>query len=308
MGDGKMIYVNLRGNCGNQMFQYALARQIQKETNQDIVLSTYALDYDNIGSVYILKEFKADDNVTVTNKNILPKCMKYNSKIVKGIRKLFPNLYRDFISRKGYITDLCASHFYHKPYLDKKFKNYYIDGWFQSENYFHDISPMIKQDFKLKNTDNNENYLNLLKQINDSNSVCVTIRRGDYISNLKYKKIFYVCDLNYFNNAISEMTKKITNPTFFIFSDDIDWIKENVKCDYPMIFENSKFTIGEKISLMSSCKHFIISNSSFSWWCQYLSGNNDKTVIAPSYWYNTDKRKIGIYDNQNWFLMEVEHE
>lgn len=303
-----MIYVNLRGNCGNQMFQYSLARQIQEETGQDIVLSTYGLDYDNIGQIYILNEFKSDENVTVINQNILPRCMKYNSKIVKLIRKMFPNLYRRIIRKKGCITDLGSSHFYYKPYLDKKFKNYYIDGWFQSEKYFHNISSKIRSDFKLKKIDNKDNYTKLLKQINDTNSVCVTIRRGDYISNLKYKKIFYVCDLDYFNRAISEMAKNINNPTFFIFSDDIDWIKENVKCGYPMVFENSKYTIGEKISLMSSCKHFIISNSSFSWWCQFLSENKDKTVIAPSYWFNTDKRKIGIYDNQNWLLMEVGHE
>ena len=100
------------------------------------------------------------------------------------------------------------------------------------------------------------------------------------------------------------MKEKIDNPVLFVFSDDIKWAKENIKFEGIQIFyEDGNDTVDEKLRMMYSCKHFIISNSTFSWWAQFLSRNQDKIVIAPSRWYKNDVHSDLI--NENWIKIEV---
>ena len=104
------------------------------------------------------------------------------------------------------------------------------------------------------------------------------------------------------------MQKKLKDPTFFVFSDDIDWVKKNMKFPKSTYFETGDDPVWEKIRLMYSCKHFIISNSTFSWWAQYLSRNKKKIVIAPSRWgnqtYKCKNELIDIYQ-EDWILVDV---
>ena len=83
------------------------------------------------------------------------------------------------------------------------------------------------------------------------------------------------------------MTQKITNPHFFIFSDDQKWVKDNFKIKYPIAFidHNASKKDYEDLRLMSLCKHNIIANSSFSWWGAWLNSNPKKIVIAPKEWF-----------------------
>ena len=124
----------------------------------------------------------------------------------------------------------------------------------------------------------------LYEIINNTNSVCVTIRRGDYLST-NNKNVYYLCDEAYFQKAIQLIATKVNNPVFIFFSDDIEWVKNNIKVKFEAYYERGDDPIWEKIRLMYSCKHFIISNSSFSWWAQYLSRNEQKVVVSPNRWY-----------------------
>ena len=85
---------------------------------------------------------------------------------------------------------------------------------------------------------------------------------------------------------MDEIKKYVENPTFIFFSDDIDWVRQNIKVDVPCYYESGSDPVWEKLRLMYSCKHFIISNSSFSWWAQYLGRYSGKFVISPDHWYN----------------------
>ena len=98
------------------------------------------------------------------------------------------------------------------------------------------------------------------------------------------------------------MNKKTKNPVYIIFSDDIEWCRENIKFSENIYYEDGTDPVWEKLRLMYSCKHFIISNSTFSWWAQYLSRNNDKIVIAPARWHNSGYTN-DIYD-ENWLLIQ----
>ena len=122
------------------------------------------------------------------------------------------------------------------------------------------------------------------------------------VANDTIRKRHYVCTEEYFSKAIEEINQRVEKPRFVFFSDDIEWVKNNIPAPKDSLYEDGTDPVWEKLRLMSSCKHFIISNSTFSWWSQYLSENDKKVVIAPSKWsnfgYNPD-----IYQD-NWILVD----
>ena len=146
-----------------------------------------------------------------------------------------------------------------------------------------------------------ENIHFLSEIVSKKESVSIHIRRGDYISEKKINNIFFVCDLNYYQNAINYINDKIKNPTYFVFSDDLDWARDNliflsdvVYIDYK---DKSNSSSVEEIILMSKCKNHIISNSSFSWWGTWLCQKNDQINISPKKWDNTKIDKSDLVEN-----------
>lgn len=103
--------------------------------------------------------------------------------------------------------------------------------------------------------------------------------------------------------AIEQIKSRVENPVFFMFSDDIQWVRENVSTGCPTYYEDGTDPVWEKLRLMSACKHFIISNSTFSWWVQYLAKNEDKIVVSPSRWFNNDYKSPLI--DKKWIKIEV---
>jgi hypothetical protein len=162
-----------------------------------------------------------------------------------------------------------------------------IDGYWQTENYLIDIKDTILNDFQLKLPLRNE-LKEIALKISDSNSVSIHIRRGDYAQDKKTNAHHGTCSLEYYQEAIKLITEKIQNPIFYIFSDDIEWVKENLKINYPKyhVEGNKGF---EDMELMKNCKHNIIANSSFSWWAAWLNTNKEKIIIAPKNWLNNPK-------------------
>ena len=296
-----MIYVNMRGRAGNQMFEYAAARKLAIENNDKVVICAKNLINNPKNNFPLdLCDFSLtlDENVIIDYEMEFPRLVNSNSLIPKIMNRLCRNMYFKLLLKKGYIYNIGEKYF-EIPLLHNK--KIYMNGYFQNAAYFDKIKQIIIRDFKpLHPLDNDE----LLKYIINSNSVCLTIRRGDYVSNKKNKKIFYLCDKEYYIKGIEYIQKNVKNPVIFVFSDDIEWARNNLEFDLPTFFESGNNTISEKIQLMSACKHFIISNSSFSWWAQYLSKNENKIVVAPSRWY-VDNRENGMYNLQNWYLIDV---
>lgn len=306
-----MIYVDLKGNLGNQMFIYAFARKIQKETNQRIYLSTYNLKKYFPEYKFSLDEFVLNNNYEIGDKK-LPFYMNDNliiskifKKILKGkfgrkVHKLYFNLLNKFGKLFWLETE------YIKVNFEKlnKYKNIYVNGFWQSPKYFDDIKEILQNEFKSKESILKENE-ELYEVINSTNSVCLSIRRGDYITNKKITKRYYLCDENYFMRATKEIEKLEKDIVLICFSDDIKWVKENVSFNFPTYYESGKDTVSQKLLLMSSCKNFILSNSSFSWWAQYLA-NNTKNILAPSKWYYDGSGK-DIYQDE-WKLISVDKE
>lgn len=178
-------------------------------------------------------------------------------------------------------------------------KHIFFSGNLESDKYFDNIRDELLEEFSPKHDMIPENK-ELYDTIFNTNSVCISIRRGDFL-NPEFSKKHFICDKEYFVNAVKKMNELIENPQYIIFSDDIEWCKKNIDFIENAKFESGNDPVWEKLRLMYSCKHFIISNSSFSWWTQYLSRNKDKVVIAPKKWKN-----IGVFDDiyqKNWTLL-----
>ena len=171
----------------------------------------------------------------------------------------------------------------------KSCKNIFISGPWEKPSLFNDIRPVLLREFTplLPPPASNQS---LYEVIESSESVCISVRRGDYESDPACRATFSVCHKSYFEQAITIIQQKIKNPTFIMFSDDIEWVKSNLTVPGKVYYESGKDSVWEKLRLMYSCKHFIISNSTFSWWAQYLSRNPNKIVISPDRWYLPDKQ------------------
>jgi hypothetical protein len=158
-----------------------------------------------------------------------------------------------------------------------------IDQFYQSEKYFKEIDYQIRREFTLKKPISDP-------EIENSNSVSVHVRRGDYVNDSKTNQYHGTCSMEYYKKAIAEIKEKYPEVVFYFFSDDIDWVKENFNIDGEKmkIGSNSSLSDCEELILMSKCKHNIIANSSFSWWAAWLNQNPDKIVIAPKKWMNKE--------------------
>jgi hypothetical protein len=279
-----MIIVKLIGGLGNQMFQYAAARGLAHRNSTFMKLDLYGFETYKIRKYQlhcfnIVEQFAtiSEINAFITNSSA-KKSVKRQLRFFFGINQTESFYYP---STSIIEKNLCFSEdaFNQKGHI-------YLDGYWQSDKYFADIKEVIYRDFsfRIKPSTSNQRILN---QINNSNSISVHIRRGDYINNADFNLVHGTCPSEYYQNAISLINDKVHNPTFFFFSDDLHWVKQNITINQPHVYvdindEDSSF---EDLRLMSNCKHHIISNSSFSWWGAWLNQNPDKIVIAPRNWF-----------------------
>jgi hypothetical protein len=175
-------------------------------------------------------------------------------------------------------------------------KNIYVEGFWQTELYFKDIATLIREDLKIISK-HSEESINLAEMIKDTNAISLHIRSYDEVPK-NHGATFL--SINYYQNAINEIAKKVKNPHFYCFSDNVTWMTDNLKLDYPATIVNLNLnncfnsTI-EDLWLMSKCKHHIIANSTFSWWGAYLNQNTDKIVVCPQDY-------IGPSDQANQFM------
>lgn len=267
-----MIIVKILGGLGNQMFQYAYAKALQQK-GYDVKLDISEYETYKLHGGYQLDKYAID--IKLANNIEVGKF--YKSDFLSQV------LYRlNFMSKNvNYVESLV-----YDEGLLKLEDNSLIEGYFQSEKFFLEIREELLVAFSIKNT--LSNYTNKIKnKINlTKNSCSLHIRRGDYVSNSDANKVHGTCDLDYYKNAMQKIENFIGTVSYFIFSDDIVWVKENLKISNAIYIENLESRIPhEDIYLMSLCQHNIIANSSFSWWGAWLNQHDEKIVIAPKRWF-----------------------
>lgn len=275
-----MIIVEMSGGLGNQMFQYALYKSmLSKGIEATIDKSIYRdidhkelVDLDKFPNVSYVE---ADRKLSSTLRGY-----GYNDSIIDKIRnklsKSKRNLYHENLD-KGYQPEIF------------EFNNVYLNGYWQCEKYFCDIKQVILHDFRFpcENSADSE-IAKLAKEIEQCNSVCVHIRRGDYLRSDLVGIYGGICTEEYYKKAIEYIRSHVDNPVFYFFSNDMDWVKNNfVSEDYRYVNEYGFYDGMTDMYLMTKCWHNIVANSSFSWWGAWLGVQSDKIVICPDRWVNT---------------------
>lgn len=303
-----MIYVDVKGNLGNQLFIYAFARNLQEKTGQKICLNTTYLSKYFPDYTFSLDDYKLNENVYIESKKNLPFFMNIYMLPIKVIIRLFkknPIINKkfsirlfNFLAKRGYFLWLQETYINFKI---RPHKNYYVTGFWQSPKYFDYFSEELKKELTPQKEvlAYNRDFFDLIRH---KETICVTIRRGDYISNAKIKNSYYLCGPDFFYTGVKRLRDKYPDAIVICFSDDIEWVKTNLDFHCETYYESGNDPVWEKLRLMSACKHFVLSNSSFSWWAAYLSSRNGH-VIAPSKWY-VDNRQVDIY-REGWEYIEV---
>lgn len=279
-----MIIVKLKGGLGNQLFQYALGRHLALKNQTDLKLDTSFYN-DQVGVTprqYELAVFKI--RAKIASSGEINKIIGLQPPRI--IQKILNKLHLNY-HKQNYIQEDSLN--FQSSFLSWH-NNIYLDGYFQSENYFADIRPEILKELSLM--PDAENKVTVLSQkISSVNSVSLHVRRGDY-ANLPEANYFHgLCSLDYYQAALKIIQNKITEPHFFIFSDDLSWCRANFSNLQNVEFVTN-YSPAQDLILMSRCRHNIIANSSFSWWGAWLNQNITKIVIAPKRWFNNQNIDI----------------
>ena len=272
------------GGLGNQMFQYAFGRMLAEKNNTQVLLdlSSFKKQQVNITTrKYELDIFNLNTKIATKNDKRFIAFPSYRFKeyLINMLSKLFVKN----INKIQYIKEISCEY---NPDIILDCDNIYLEGYWQSEKYFKDIESIIRSNFNFNLKAERENEI-IGNKILSEYSVSIHIRRGDYVNNYKTNIHHGECSLEYYEDAISLINKKVKDPVYYIFSDDIEWAKRNIKMNVSKTFiNNNNGRDYEDLRLMSQCRHNIIANSSFSWWGAWLNNNPDKIIIAPKRWFN----------------------
>lgn len=311
----KKIILNASGRLGNQLFQYAFAKKVQKRQGGDIIINFYDIEqknklYPNQNWEDGLTDFQTTYKKVSLNKIEL--VLKYFSVFQKFLILLNFFLVRTFLRReniksyenlkpisKKYTQFLLSKGLYIFPIISGAYKESnediaFLNGKYENEKYILEVAEELKRDIipQYPVLEQNKDFYTHIK---NSQSVCITIRRGDYLTS-EHVKDFFQCDESYFLKGINVIKSKVENPVFFFFSDDLEYSKEfaetYLSAGDEYYIENPNNPIWEKVRIMSACKHFIISNSTFSWWVQFLGNYDGKIVVGPSSWFPKESSNI----------------
>lgn len=267
------------GGLGNQMFQYALGRHLAHKNNTQLKLDlSFFLDQGRKKKSHVARHYDLDIfNVRedfATAKEVFQLSKRVNHSLLdRAFNKIFGY-------KNSYIIE---PHFHFSDAVFNAPDNVYLAGYWQTEKYFAGIEPMIRSDFTFKEEMSGQ-AKELLDKINNTNSICLNVRRGDFATNSFHG--FYGTD--YFLKADEIIKQKTSDYSYYVFSDEIEWCEANLKFDVPTIFVSHQFA-GKKfqdyLRLMAGCKHFVIPNSSFAWWAVWFNQSPGKIVIAPKAWF-----------------------
>ncbi|MDR1598314.1 MAG: alpha-1,2-fucosyltransferase [Oscillospiraceae bacterium] len=294
-----MIFVEICCGLGNQLFTYAFFRWLQSQTGQPGL--AYMRPSPLYHSVYQLDRFNITPKLAVTFKkeefiDKAPKSLQYyldKSRIPKG-------------KRAGRHDDLGVYmngwNKFEKPPNPLK-QHYYINGFFQSPKFFESIKRTIVSEITLAGERKPSNKETMALIGRRANPVCVHVRRGDFVSRTHYNGI---CTVKYYDKAVEMILDAAPDARFFVFSDGMDWVRKSLAFPQSTVFveNNSEREAAEELEVMKACKHFIISNSTFSWWAQYLGAGDGSMVIAPNKFDAHNHKSNIIMDN--WRLLNSE--
>ncbi len=285
-----MVIVRIQGGLGNQLFQYALARSLSQRTGQPFKLDFTSYGHDELRKPG-LRSFRA--SLPVAGRLEISR-LKYGL----GEHFLAKLMRREPTKGVAFIQE--KTHSYDASILSLK-DPAYLDGYWQSEKYFHDFGDLIRSELVLREG-LPEASRKWEEKIRDCESISIHVRRGDYVANPANHSIFSVCSPGYYFRSAELVASSFPNARFFLFSDDPNWVRENLvpklggKAEVMAVSADP----AQDMYLMSRCRHNIIANSSFSWWAAWLNPNPGKIVVAPSEWFKQAERESPDLIPREW--------
>lgn len=290
-----MIVVRLKGGLGNQMFQYAAGRSLALRRGVSLRLDTSGFHSDPKRSYQLnhLRIVASPASANEVFRSTGRPQTRWHNWIVRFDRLL---------KRTGRVTalprlDLQGTlgirpriyqepHFQYDPSFHQLPDEIYLDGYWQSARYFSDISEKIRHELSVKEP-KPAPVSEMALRIENKLSVSVHVRRGDYVHEHTTATYHGTCSTDYYRAAAARLRTEVHDPHFFVFSDDLSWVQENLGFCTPRTLVDLDDEVGDhhEIELMSLCTHHIIANSSFSWWGAWLDPTPDAIVIAPGTWF-----------------------
>jgi len=296
-----MIIIRLTGGLGNQMFQYALARHLSIIKKTECLIDITPYNWDKL-RVFELNDIFSHKIKIADSKDIEKLLKKHKYSLLNRIKRKilggdFPYYLHSTVKEK---------HFRFDKNILKVSANSILVGHWQSEKYFLSIKNQIIEYFSFAK-EANIYYSQIIKSLSKmENTVSIHVRRSDYLNDKTTLAFHGLCSLEYYENAISYMNSKISQPFYIVISDDIEFCKNNFQnIDNKLFIENNMGADYEDLRLMNLCKHNIIANSSFSWWGAWLNQNPDKIVIAPKQWFANEEMQAQTQDliPESWIRM-----
>jgi hypothetical protein len=271
-----MIIVKLLGGLGNQMFQYAAGMALAKKYGLDIYLDMSYFNewYDMTPRPFELDKFHCD--VRYATPEEIGRIVR-RGRLRRTADSILQNQ-KVLIKENGQPAAIQSG----------KKLSVYLDGYWQSENYFKEFEADIRNCFRFRDLFSARTK-GLASEIKaNRNSVSVHIRRGDYLASEAMANWLGVCSPDYYSRAFQHISASVDQPFYYVFSDDLNWVQENIIKDNShmlAVTHNRKEDSWQDMYLMSLCRNHIIANSSFSWWGAWLDANPGKVVIAPDKWF-----------------------
>lgn len=295
-----MNRVLIFGGLGNQMFQHALNIALNKKGKKTKILFSNLFYEEHHSGFNLAYAFNLPLGfpLNVYNFLLLNADFLYKPRLPKSILRRLINSYL----KKKYTSYKELKEFVYDEEVFKQDSKLFIGIW-QVEEYFKDIESAIKEQFTFRRPKDSLNIA-LAERIQNTESISIHIRRGDYLQSEWLESHLVIKGIDYYNKALDYINRNIQNPTFYIFSDNIEWAQNNLKIKNAVyINHNSGKNSCFDMYLMSLCKHNIIANSTFSWWGAWLNKNKNKIVLMPEKWLNT-KDCGGIFPD-NWIKITV---
>lgn len=286
-----MIIVRLSGGLGNQMFQYAFGRATAKRLGAELAfdLSDATLQIHSgceLDRAFNLELRTATEREIKSVLGVLR--YSFSQRLIKKLG----------LASRGGLPYVVEPHFSFSSQMRSVPDNRYLSGYWQSEKYFEDAIGYIREDFTFR-TSEADSHRSLVAEIcrEKETAISLHVRRGDYINNKAIEQVYGKCTQEYYCSAIEYLTGKVSSPKLYVFSDDMNWVRQNLKFRLPHKFveHNRGKSSYQDMHLMSMCGHHILANSSFSWWGAWLNSSPKRIVVAPKNWFVDDRNTADLY-------------
>ena len=273
-----MIISNIIGGLGNQMFQFAAGRALALQKDQPLKLDTRGFGQYKLHQGFQLKE-AFSGAFDIASESEIRALLGWQR--TPRIQRVLSQPALATLRAKNLIVE---PHFNYWNGIHDVPEDCYIKGYWQSERYFLRYDAHIRADFAFKPSLTDRNRV-LADEISGQNAVSLHVRRGDYVKNPATLAVHGVCSPGYYQAAVDHIRRHVDNPVFYVFSDDMHWVRENLTIAAPMHHVDHNNRAYDDMHLTSLCKHHVIANSSFSWWGAWLNANPAKIVVAPKQWF-----------------------